>query len=154
MWLAVFGEDGRVFYYNEKTHETTWKRPQDSVDANRDLLCEIEHIHCLSKLQTCIRMTLERVLRHAFKTWSVWTEILIGATTRKFVLPLANMFSEWMKMKSVATVKVAEVLLLKEQITRVTDRVLALEKVEMATLEWELLSRDTREKKRSVPNVV
>mgnify|MGYP007078156497 CR=1 FL=1 len=95
------------------------------MDANRDLLCEIEHIHCLSKLQTCIRMTLERVLRHAFKTWSVWTEILIGTNgtkTRKFVLPLANMFSEWMKMKSVATVKVAEVLLLQEKMTRVTDR--------------------------------
>tara|TARA_B110000046_G_scaffold62429_2_gene70013 strand:+ start:4837 stop:5016 length:180 start_codon:yes stop_codon:yes gene_type:complete len=49
------------------------------------------------------------------------------------------MLSEWMKMRSIATAKVAEILHLENITKDMSDRILAFENVEAADKEWDSL---------------
>lgn len=103
-------------------------------------------IHKLSKLKSCIRFRIDQEVRSTILKWKESTHSFSKSPSKRLVVPLANMMSEWMRMRCIAMKQVAEALLLEEKLKAVSDRLLALKKVENANLEWEASCREKRSK--------
>lgn len=133
MWRRAHDDIGRMYFYNVHTLETTWHCPSG---MQPDALIDMAAIHQASKVRTCLRASLDRIMRSAF-SW--WAEVA-KKPSRYFVGPIANSLSEWMRMRDTAVGVLAQSFRLKDEVTSLQERLMALEKVEFANQEWDRLA--------------
>mgnify|MGYP006085491589 CR=1 FL=1 len=134
MWTCVVDVEGRVYYHNQITNKSEWELPGE-VCILQEHVGAVVQVHRTSRLHTCLRIGLHAQMRSFFETWV----LALRARSRRHVPILAGMLSEWMKMRSIATAKVAEILHLENITKDMSDRILAFENVEAADKEWDSL---------------
>lgn len=133
-WVAAVDALGRTYYYHTRTLDVTW---EDPTRARGDARVR----HMVARVGTCIRIGLAYAMQRALRTWR---DFALSRPSRRFVPPMAQVFSEWKIQRDRAVAAVAGSMLLQDHINLLQVRVRALESTERAEVEFDRLRRHRR----------
>ena len=132
MWVRTEDSIGRFYFYNELTQEVSWSLPDKETQIET-----MHHIHTLSHIRRCLCIGICHRMKCAMQHWYDCTSAVQEDCCRKFVLPMSSLMSSWWEMRQKMIRATAAQLMMEEEVTHHRQRLLAFQKVEDATLEWE-----------------
>lgn len=70
VWLTNLSEDGRVYYYHRKSHETSWDHPLSAaLQSSHEMVEAIIFASRARRLETCLWVGASRATSCAFRHW-------------------------------------------------------------------------------------
>lgn len=153
---AVYLEDGRVYFWNNDTDETSWDAPIEykraevrQINLANNFIGDLENVVKLSRLRTCIQMFMYDRLKEVLHLWHQ----LLKRPTGK-VEGIKNALDAWLRSKKMtnATEKslVCEIATLENKLWNMSQNMeniiadLKATKLRLACVEFENLKLGVR----------